>query len=127
VEQTDRPEEERLADPFRTPRPAPDLGIGGITRWRTATAAITLPTVTRGMVRGYPFVEVARLSARRRDPRSIFDPERFYGGRPWMASAGFRLRYGPLHARMGRYGSALVESAPIRTLGSDEPRTTHHH
>ena len=128
LEQTDRPEEERLANPFRTPRPAVDLGIGGITRWRTVTAAVTLPTVTRGIVRGYPFVEVERLWANSRDSRSIFVPERFYGSRgPWMASVGFRIRYGPLHARMGRYGTALVESAPIRTLGSDETGSTPHH
>jgi hypothetical protein len=128
LEQTERPEEERRSDPFRTVRPATDLAIGGITRWRAVTAAVTLPTVVRGAVRGYPFVEVARLSASSRDPRSLFVPERFYGGGvPWMASAGFRLRYGPLHARMGRYGSALVQSAPIRALGSDEPSSMHHH
>jgi hypothetical protein len=128
LEQTDRPEETRLEDAFRTARPAPDLGIGGITRWRTVTAAVSLPSALRGAVRAYPFLEVERLSARSRDPRSLFVPERFYGGGvPWMVSAGFRMRYGPLHARMGRYGTALSESAPLRVLGSEESGSTHHH
>ncbi|MEO6527355.1 MAG: hypothetical protein ABIP93_12065 [Gemmatimonadaceae bacterium] len=128
LEQTDRPEEERLPDPFRTVRPAVDLTISGITRWRSATMAVTLPTVIHGALRGYPFVELERLSAQSRDPRSIFVPQRFYGSQgPWMATVGIRLRYGPLHARMGRYGSALAESVPIRTLGSDEPTNMHQH
>jgi hypothetical protein len=128
LEQTDRPEEERLPDAFRTVRPAVDLAISGITRWRTATAAVTLPTVIQGSVRGYPFVEIERLSASARDPRSIFTPQRFYGSEgPWMVTFGVRLRHGPLHARMGRYGSAAAESAPIRTLGSDEATSTHAH
>ena len=128
LEQTDRPEEERLADPFRTPRPASDLSISGITRWRTATAALTFPAAINGVIRGYPFVELERLSPKSRDPRSLFAPDLFYGtGSPWMVSAGMRLRFGPLHARMGRYGAALVESAPIRTLGSSDLDSQHHH
>ena len=76
---------------------------------------------------GFPFVELERLSARSRDPRSVFVPERFYGaGGFWMFSAGLRLRFGPLHARMGRYGAALAEGPPIRTIGNSET-TTHHH
>jgi hypothetical protein len=128
LEQTDRPEEERLADPFRTPRPASDLSIGGITRWRTITAALSFPSVTSGVLRGYPFVEAERLSARPRDPRSAFVPDRFYGGSAsWMMSAGVRVRFGSPHARMGRYGAALADGAPIRMLGGPEPDQTHHH
>jgi hypothetical protein len=120
LEQTDRPEEERLADPFRTPRPATDLAISGITRWRSATAAVTFPAATLGPVRGYPFVEVERLSASRRTATSVFDPAQFYGSdAPWMASAGVRIRIGPAHARMGRYGVALPNDPPIRALGAD--------
>ena len=119
LEQTQRPEEERLVDPFRTPRPASDLAITGITRWRVGTVAVTLPSVTQGPVRGYPFVEVARLSAAPSAGSSVFSPEQFYGdGAPWMASIGFRVRYGPLHARMGRYGAALANGPAIRTLGA---------
>ena len=121
LEQTERPEEERLADPFRTPRPASDLGISGITRWRTATLAIMLPSAIPGPVRGYPFVEIERTSGQARDPRSIFDAASFYRSRgPWMFTAGVRLRFGPLHARMGRYGVALPDGPPIRALGASE-------
>ncbi|HEV7991025.1 MAG TPA: hypothetical protein VGP25_04325 [Gemmatimonadaceae bacterium] len=129
LEQTGRPEEERLADPFRTPRPASDLAITGITRWRVGTLALTLPSVTHGAVRGYPFVELARLSARSTVATSVFSPERFYGGgSPWMGSIGFRVRYGPLHARMGRYGVALADSPAIRALGvsADAPHAHQH-
>jgi hypothetical protein len=127
LEQTQRPEEERLADPFRTPRPATDLAITGVTRWRVATLAVTLPSVTHGAVRGYPFVEVARLAAASTAATSVFSPDRFYGGAaPWMASAGFRLRLGPPHARMGRYGAALPNGPVIRTLGVSGAGTESH-
>ena len=62
LEQTDRPEEERLADPFRTPRPATDLSIAGITRWRTATVALAFPGATCPL-RVYPYVELEGLTA----------------------------------------------------------------
>jgi hypothetical protein len=121
LEQTERPEEERLADPFRTPRPATDLTISGITRWRAATAALTLPGATLGPLRGYPFVEVERLTARPRAATDIFDPARFYGSdAPWMATVGVRLRLGAPHARMGRYGVAQPDAVPIRALAPGE-------
>jgi hypothetical protein len=129
LEQTGRPEEERLADPFRTPRPASDLAIGGITRWRVATLALTFPSVTHSRVRGYPFMEFARLSASSTAPTSVFSPAQFYGPHsPWMGSIGFRLRYGPQHARMGRYGVAITDGPPLRVLGvSDDTTHAHHH
>jgi hypothetical protein len=128
LEQTERPEEERLSNPFRVPRPAADLGISGITRWRTATLALMLPSPISGAIRGYPFVEVERTSVRARDTRSVFDAESFYRTRsPWMLTAGFRLRYGPLHARMGRYGVAAPAGSAIRALGISEAVLSSHH
>lgn len=128
LERTERPEEERLLNPFRTPRPPADLAISGVTEWSAATIALTFPSVTSGAIRGYPFVEVERLTPTARDARSVFDPERFYGSRsPWMASAGVRVRFGPLHARMGRYGAALPAGSAIRALGSTDGPDTHHH
>ncbi|MEP6730134.1 MAG: hypothetical protein ABJE10_05835 [bacterium] len=108
VEQTERPEEERLADPSRTPRPASDLSINGITRWRVATLQVAAPAVTQGVFSGFPFVEIGRLAASPRDSRSLFTPQRLYGtSRFWMLTAGIRLRAGEAHSRMGRYGVAL--------------------
>jgi hypothetical protein len=129
LEQTERPEEERSSDPFRVPRPIVDLAISGVTRWRTATAAVMLPSPTFGPVRGYPFIEVARTNVHARDARSVFDAQSFYRtGSPWMFTAGVRLRAGPLHARMGRYGAAVPAGSPILALGtSDDGSPSHHH
>jgi hypothetical protein len=114
VEQTDRPEEERLSDPFRTPRPASDLSILGITRWRIGTVHLETTSVTRRTVSVVPFIELSRLVAAPRGARTLFDPERFYGtSRMLMLSAGLRLRVGAPHARMGRYGVAVVEGPLI--------------
>ena len=130
LEQTARPEEERGVDPFRTPRPASDLAILGITRWRTVTLALTFPSAIPGPIAGYPFVEVAGLAATSRDVRSLFQPRSFYGGTsPWMLTVGARLRYGPAHARMGRYGVALVPGPAIRSVASPGrfSKTVHDH
>jgi hypothetical protein len=110
LERTERPEEERLSDPFRTPRPASDLSILGITRWRIATLHLEAPAVTRRTVSAVSFIELSRLAAMPRGARTLFDPERFYGNtRLLMLSAGVRLRIGAPHARMGRYGVAAAE------------------
>ena len=108
LEQTDRPEEERHdQDAFRTARPHTDLSILGITRWRTATLHLATKAVTWGTVAGVPFLELSHLSATPRDRQALFDPKTFYGTtRFWMLSAGARLRLGPAHDRMGRYGVA---------------------
>jgi hypothetical protein len=129
VEQTERAEEERTRDPFRVPRPAPDLGISGITRWRTATAALTLPSPIPGPVRGYPFVEVEITRPRATNALSVFEAESFYRTRtPWMLTAGLRLRFGPMHARMGRYGVAVPQGSAIRALGiPDDDSSSHQH
>ena len=107
LEQTDRPEEERDdGDAFRTARPHTDLSILGITRWRTATVHVER-AVTRGTVAGVPFLELSHLAARPRDVPALFSPAAFYGAtRFWMLSVGARLRIGPAHERMGRYGVA---------------------
>jgi hypothetical protein len=128
LEQTERPEEERLSDPFRVARPAADLGISGVTRWRTATMALMLPSPIFGPLRGYPFIEVERASAQATDARSVFDAETFYGtNSPWMLTAGVRLRLGSPHARMGRYGVALPPGPPIRALGIPNGAASSHH
>jgi hypothetical protein len=122
LEQTERPEEDRLADPFRTPRPGADLGINGITQWRAATLQLSTAAVTHDAFSGFPFVEVARLAAASRDPRSLVTPERLYGAtRFWMLTAGLRLRFGDAHARMGRYGVALPVGPAIGALVGATP------
>jgi hypothetical protein len=107
-ERTDRPEEEPLADPFRTPRPADDLSNLGISRWTTVTVSVSSPVLRAGVLSGRPFVEVARIQASTGTPPGIFDPGLRYGASGmWMFTTGVRLRAGMMHDRMGRYGAAV--------------------
>jgi hypothetical protein len=117
LEQSERPEEDRLAEPFRTPRPSTDLSINGLTRWRTVTLHVSGPAQVHGSLAGSPFIELADLSAEPRNPQSLFTPERLYGtSRFVMLTAGIRLRIGGAHARMGRYGVADINGPAIRSM-----------
>jgi hypothetical protein len=107
-EVTDRPEEERTLNVFRTPRPHSDLSILGRTRWESITA-----NATRSFARGRisPFVEVAAQHPHSLVNNSAFDPAQFYGASwLWSFSAGVRLEVGMQHRRMGRYGAAVFHS-----------------
>lgn len=109
-ERTMRPEEERLANPFRAPRPHPDVHLLGATRWNIVTAAAGTAPLRAGALRARPFVEVAYAHARETLGSLIFDPAAFYGSdRMWSVSAGFRLDAGMVHPRMGRYGGAVSD------------------
>ena len=112
LERTDRPEEEQLLDPFRTPRPSVDLANLGVSNWTVLTAAMSAPPAHVGIVTGRPFVEIARMSVRQGNTPGIFNPEFRYGARRmWMLSAGLRLRAGSMHDRMGRYGAGMPDGA----------------
>jgi hypothetical protein len=105
-ERSDRPEEERLLDLFRSARPATDLSILGITRWTTVTGAVTTPAIDARILSASPFVEVARITADRTSA-ALFDPVLFYGSsQMWRVATGMRVRFGHDHGRMGRYGVA---------------------
>ena len=61
LEQTERAEEERESNPFRTPRPASDLSILGRTRWTIATmSACRSFTVRKASLA--PFIELEGLT-----------------------------------------------------------------
>jgi hypothetical protein len=116
VEQTDRPEEDRLANLFRTPRPPTDLSINGRTRWTIATVNAA-HDFTRAKTMISPFVEIARAHVSPLDRFSAFDPKGFYGSNViWSLSAGLRVGVGMMSHRMGRYGAALV-SLPMKMDG----------
>ncbi len=105
-ENTTKPEEERLANVFRSPRPAPDFSILGVTRWESATARVAWRG-SAGRARVEPFGEV--MLSRPSDvlPTPLFNAREFYGSqRIWTLSAGVRLAAGMQHRRMGRYGVA---------------------
>ena len=117
LERSDRPEEDRLMEAFRTPRPATDLSINGLTRWTTATLHLAAPAFTSGPLSGIPFVEAAVLSARARNALSPITPERLYGtSRFTMLTAGLRMGLGAAHARMGRYGVADLGGPSIGSM-----------
>jgi hypothetical protein len=110
LERTDRPEEERLENPFRSPVPAHDYSVHGVTRWTTATVSLSTMTGIHSVV-ARPFVEIALGAPRALNAGSAFEPRSFYGsGTVWMISAGARLSVGMMHDRMGRYG--VVPGAP---------------
>jgi hypothetical protein len=114
-ENTTRPEELRLLDPFRTSRSPTDLSIIGITRWQTLTASMSAPkTFHRFDVA--PFAEATYARPTDDVKPSAFIPREVYGSSSqWTFSAGFRLGAGTMQHRMGRYGVAR----PNETLAHD--------
>jgi hypothetical protein len=114
VERTDRPDEERLLDPFRTPIPATDLSIAGRSRWTIITARIA---ASRSVARIAfdPFAEVARIFVSETLEPSGFDPRAFYGSdRMWSVSIGAKISFGMSHMRMGRYGSGISPQSSMK-------------
>ncbi|MEO8192771.1 MAG: hypothetical protein ABI681_02895 [Gemmatimonadales bacterium] len=104
AERTERPEEERSINVFRTPRPHSDLSILGRTRWLVLTAN-TGATFRRKRSLFAPFIEVSMQRPRSLDKPTAFDPREFYGTNSlWSYSAGIRVGSGMRHERMGRYG-----------------------
>jgi hypothetical protein len=108
AERSDRPEEERSANLFRTPRPHSDLSILGRTRWNVLTVNATRP-FAKGKLN--PFLEIATQHPTSLGSNLGFDPRSFYGAKwLWSFSAGVRLGIGMQHMRMGRYGVAVFNS-----------------
>lgn len=108
VERTTRPDEERLADPFRTPRPLLDFRILGRSRWDVISAALSTNGGSIGAVGVRPFIEAqyARVKATIRP--TVFEPAHFYGDdRLWTLSAGVRVQIAHGPGRAGRYGVAM--------------------
>lgn len=118
IERTERPDEQRLVDLFRTPIPATDLGIAGRSRWTIITARAAASLVTAGAFSVEPFAEVARARVSPTLRPSGFDPRQFYGSdRIWSVSVGARLAFGMSHMRMGRYGAAITGKSGAKMGG----------
>jgi hypothetical protein len=104
-ERTERPEEERTLDPFRSVRPHFENSIHGITRWTIHTLGygfrLEEPAARLGAL---PFVELSY--GRMVDVGGgVFDVRSFYGRSSfWSISGGVRLSLGTRVHRMGRYG-----------------------
>jgi hypothetical protein len=119
-ERTERPDEARLLDPFRTSVPQPDLGIDGRSRWTIETARISAPLRMTRSSQIEPFFEVARLRMSPTLTPSGFDPRQFYGSsRIWSVSVGAKLALGMAHMRMGRYAAAVFQRGMSMHEGMD--------
>jgi hypothetical protein len=118
IERTERPDEQRLVDAFRTQVPATDLSIAGRSRWTIITARAAASLVN---VKAFSFEPFAELAQARVSPTlrpSGFDPRQFYGSdRLWSVSVGAKLAFGMSHMRMGRYGAAIAEKPQGKMSG----------
>ncbi len=116
-ERTERPEEERTLDPFRSRRPHLENSILGITRWTIHTVGYGIALKSPGTrFNATPFLELSygrmvEVGGGLFDVRSLYGKTSF-----WSASVGLRLRFGmPMH-RMGRYG-VVQDTADPRGRG----------
>ena len=126
LEVTERPDEERLSNPFRTLVGGHDFSILGRSRWTIATARLAIPKSFFARNSIAPFVEFGFHRVRETLRPSGFVPRDFYGSeRIWLASVGAKLALGAGHSRMGRYGAALSPERGNRTI--DAPPTQHDH
>jgi hypothetical protein len=109
-ERTERPEEQRADEPFRTVRPQLDNSVLGQSRWSIHTVALDAVLVDDWPGLGVaPFVELSAGRVTSLTPAS-FDPVAFYGRDTfWSVTAGVRIGLGMRLHRMGRYGVALPE------------------
>ena len=118
LERTDRPDEARLTNEFKTPLPANDLSITGRSRWTIITGRLAVHVPVARTLSFEPFAEVAGIRFTPTLRPSGFDPAQFYGSdRIWSFSLGATLRLGMSHMRMGRYGVATTEMRGMKMDG----------
>lgn len=123
IERTERPDEQRLLNEFRSPVPPTDLSISGRSRWTilTARAAVELST---NRISYEPFAEVARARVAPTLQPAGFDPRTFYGSSTiWSLSAGMKIGFGMEHMRMGRYGAAISARPSESMRGMNMPQS----
>jgi hypothetical protein len=122
LERTQRPDEARLSDPFRTASPASGQSLLGRSRWTILTARAAASLQAFAGLSLEPFAEVARIHVAEDQAPAAFDPRQFYGSnRIWSVSVGAKLSFGMPHMRMGRYGAATTESSSMKMEGMDMP------
>ena len=117
-ERTERPDEERQLDEFRTALPATDLSIIGRSRWTILTARVAA-SLSKQSLSLEPFAEVAQIRFSPTLKPSGFDPTQFYGSsRIWSVTLGAKLSFGMRHMRMGRYGMATNQKRGMKMDGT---------
>jgi len=104
-ERTERPEEERLGNPFRSPRPHHENSILGITRWTTHTGRLEVDvTDPLGALRLAPFLEVT-IGQIDKVGGGLFSIADLYADtRVRQLSVGVSVGWEMRDHRMGRYG-----------------------
>jgi hypothetical protein len=126
LEVTERADEERLSNPFRTLAGGHDFSVLGRSRWTIGTLGVAFPITTRGKAALAPFVEVAQHGARETLQPSGFVPADFYGSdRILVLSAGLRIGIGAMHGRMGRYGAAIPRQRGTTPSETASPQHAH--
>ena len=117
-ERTERPEELRTTDLFRSVRPHVDDQNLGTTRWTVHTIGYGLSlSRTGGAIELRPFAEAA--AARPRTVTGAFDPAIFYGRTEIVSlSVGLRAAWRMAGHRMGRYRDGTVHEP--KTAGSHQ-------
>jgi hypothetical protein len=119
-ERTERPDESRLTNEFKTPLPATDLSITGRSRWTIITARVAALLPVPKPFTLEPFAEVAHIRFTPTLKPAGFDPAQFYGSdRIWSFSVGATLKVGMRHMRMGRYGVATTEMRGMKMPGME--------
>ena len=122
LERTERPDEARLANPFRTAGQASGQSLLGRSRWTILTARVSASLREVASFSFEPFAEIARIQVAEDQTPAAFDPRQFYGSnRIWSVSVGAKLSFGMAHMRMGRYGVASTESSSVKMGGMDMP------
>jgi hypothetical protein len=116
LELTERPEEMRTNDPFRSVRPHTDDNLLGITDWTVVTAGYGVSFLTAGgRFEVRPFLEgsIAHVGV----VEGLVDPEFFYGSDVLPSlSVGVRMDWGGMNQmRMGRYGTGPESTTQLHT------------
>lgn len=116
-ERTERPEELRLYDPFRTQRPSPDNSILGISRWSLNTLHLVYDVVLpQRKLMIQPFVE-GTLGSVASVGGGVFDPAALYGTDQVRAlNIGVLVGWGMRGHRMGRYGALATDMSGTRGM-----------
>lgn len=105
LERTDRPEEERAFDPFRSQRPHFESTNLGISRWRVVTVGYGRRLMgIRSRFMMEPLLEASWAHVTMLTRGAVFTPQNHFGGNDLLTlSVGVRVGAGAAH-RVGRYG-----------------------
>lgn len=118
-ERSDRPEEERLFDPFRTKRPHFENSILGIGRWTLHTIHFGRELIDPARRIQLTLFAEGTLGKVAKQDRSIFDPVGLYGTNAVrQLSLGATVGWGIRGHRMGRYG-VLAHGAPMSSMNDN--------